>query len=529
MSADLGLWLRRTGLRRIRPRLRGGWAAVPLLAAVLLLNVAVKAEQQASPILLQAWQPGQFLRSTLLTGEALGQTVLAGAFEDPNRKDLLVLQMQRDKSRDLRLYRQIDGLFADQPVVRRTLPDDVIFVDTGRLQGRDILVLFSPTEASSYDPLTGLRQLLLAFPNALYSAPADKTIPVFDAMRDLNADGLDDFIIAGFDGYRVAIQLPDGQFSPLQFMPAPAIMQMSYNNHPWYKSRKIYHTDINGDGQADLGFWLGQAFMVYLQRDGRFAASAVPLASSVSFEAEGFEGISMRMGGEDQSNVVKKALFQLRDLDGDQYADLVTLEVKSEGVFKKQTTYDFYRGGAKDQAVSGFSATPDSSIRSTGIQFDLVEEDLDNDGQLDIIISSIELGLTKIVRALLTGSVRIDLGFYQMRQGNYPPEPNLVRSIKATFSMSSGDVFFPSVLRADVSGDGRADLLVQEGDNTLLIYPGVAGDKLFASDAIEVAVAMPAKPELVQVVDLNNDGKQDLLLRHEVQGKPFRIEILIAD
>ena len=63
----------------------------------------------------------------------------------------------------------------------------------------------------------------------------------------------------------------------------------------------------------------------------------------------------------------------------------------------------------------------------------------------------------------------------------------------------------------------------------MLIYPGVAGDKLFASDAIEVAVAMPAKPELVQVVDLNNDGKQDLLLRHEVQGKPFRIEILIAD
>lgn len=500
-----------------------------LLFAAVLSSAAAKAEQQASPILSEPWTPGQFLRSTLPTGEAMGQTVLAGAFEEPGRKDLLVLQIQRDKSRDLRLYRQADGLFTGTPVVRRELPDDVIFVDIGRLQGRDTLVLFSATEASTYDPLTGTRVPLLGFPNSLFSAPADKAIPVFDAMRDLNGDGLDDFIVPGFDGYRVAIQLPGGQFSPVQLMLAPAIMQMSYNDHPWYKSRKIYHTDINGDGHADLGFWLGQRFVVYLQEDGLFASAGIALESSVSFEAEGYEGISMRMGGEDQSNVVKKALFQLEDLDGDHYADLVTLEVKSEGVFKKQTTYDFYRGGPKDQAVAGFSATPDSTIKSTGIQFDLVEEDLDNDGQVDIIISSIELGLTKLVRALLTGSARIDLGFYQMRDGNYPPEPNLVRSIKATFSMSTGDVFFPSVLRADISGDGRADLLVQDGDDTLLIYPGVAGEKLFASDAIKVSVAMPAKPELVQVVDLNADGKQDLVLRHEMQGKPFRVEVLIAD
>jgi hypothetical protein len=31
------------------------------------------------------------------------------------------------------------------------------------------------------------------------------------------------------------------------------------------------------------------------------------------------------------------------------------------------------------------------------------------------------------------------------------------------------------------------------------------------------------------VVDLNADGKQDLVLRHEMQGKPFRVEVLIAD
>ncbi len=480
------------------------------------------ADQFASPILLDKALVGQFQRSTLTTGSALGQTVLHGRLLNSTYADLLVFQVRENNVRLMSLYRQVEGQFEASAFIQREVPKDVIFVDMGRWQDRDVLMFFTATQGSMFDPVTGQSQTLLTY-TSIYNTVADKELPTFDLMRDLNDDGLDDFIIPGFEGYQVSTQRADGHFSTPVLMQAPPIMEISYNDHPWYKSRKIYHTDINGDGLSDLAFWLEQDFIVYLQRDGQFDAQGQHFATLVDIDAEGYEGISMRMGDEDQSNVVKKALFQLKDLDGDHYAELVTLAVKSEGVFKKKTTYAFYNGSASETALASFSAVPDSVIESAGIQFKMEEQDLNNDGQTDIIVSSVELGVGKIVRALLTGSIRIDLGFYQMRNGRYPPKPNVVRNIKATFSLSTGDVFFPSVLMADVSGDGIADLLVQDGEDGLLIYPGVEGERLFSLDAVEVKVPMPAQPEMLQVADLNADGKQDLIIRLETKDKPFQV------
>ena len=498
-----------------------------LLALALFQLPLAGAEQFASPILSDQTRVGQFQRSSLNTGSALGQTVLYGRLSNATQADLAVFQIREDNVRYMSLYRQIEGQFEETAFVQHKVPKDVIFVDMGRWQGRDVLMFFTATNGIRFDPVTGRSQTLVTYAS-IYNTVADKELPTFDVMRDLNDDGFDDFIVPGFEGYQVSIQQVDGGFTKPVLMRAPPIMEISYNNHPWYKARKIYHTDMNGDGQRDLAFWLEQDFIVYLQRDGLFDSQGLPFSTEVQIDAEGYEGISMRMGGEDQSNVVKKALFQLRDLDGDHYAELVTLAVKSEGVFKKQTTYAFYNGLASETALATYSMVPDSVIESPGIQFNMEEQDLNNDGQIDIIVSSVELGVGKIVRALLTGSIRIDLGFYQMRNGRYPLKPNVVRNIKATFSLSTGDVFFPSVLMADVSGDGLADLLVQDGNDGLLIYPGIASERLFSKDAIEVKAPMPTQPERIQVADLNADGKQDLIVRLEVKGEPFQVLVLMA-
>ena len=45
-----------------------------------------------------------------------------------------------------------------------------------------------------FDPVTGQRQTLLTY-TSIYNTVADKELPTFDLMRDLNDDGLDDFII----------------------------------------------------------------------------------------------------------------------------------------------------------------------------------------------------------------------------------------------------------------------------------------------------------------------------------------------
>ena len=316
-------------------------------------------------------------------------------------------------------------------------------------------------------------------------------------------------------------------------------MDISFRDNPWYQARKIYHADVTNDGRADLVFWVVDKFMVYQQlADGTFTDEPVQFSPKVIFDAEGYEGVSMRMGEEDQSDAQQQALFQLKDFTGDGIPELVTLAVKSQGVLKKSTTYNIHTGAGlypseSDSAymLPDFQVEPASTIRSRGIQFDLEEKDLNNDGQLDIIVSSVEIGVGKIIRALLTGSIAINLDFYQMADGIYPEKPNLHREVTATFNMSSGDVFLPTVLISDINGDGQEDLAVQDGRDTLEIFHGVSNGKLFERRANKVSVEMPRDPDLVESLDLNGDGKQDLLIRLEPEeddNNTHRLKVLVS-
>jgi hypothetical protein len=97
--------------------------------------------------------------------------------------------------------------------------------------------------------------------------------------------------------------------------------------------------------------------------------------------------------------------------------------------------------------------------------------------------------------------------------------------------MSSGDVFLPTVLISDINGDGQEDLVVQDGRDTLEIFHGVSNGKLFERRAKKVSVEMPRDPDLVESLDLNGDGKQDLLIRLEPEeddNNTHRLKVLVS-
>jgi hypothetical protein len=68
--------------------------------------------------------------------------------------------------------------------------------------------------------------------------------------------------------------------------------------------------------------------------------------------------------------------------------------------------------------------------------------DFNNDNQTDMVISAVDIGLGKVLGALVTGAINIDLNFYQMKEGLYAATPDLKRQIKATFDLRSGDFLF---------------------------------------------------------------------------------------
>lgn len=470
-----------------------------------------------------------FVVSTIDTGRSVSQTVLHGYFRHDKRADLVIARVDETQRRLVSIHEMGDDLeFAPVPLVEFELPADVIGLDTGRLGARDILVFFTDSGAIHYNPFSDTSEPLVSF-ESVYNSIVKDEIPRLNLFRDVNEDGLDDFVIPGFGGFTVIVQRPDGGFARPVAVHAPPVMDMTYNDYPWYQMRAMFETDMTGDGRKDLVFWIDNAFAVYRQLDsGLFSETAVRMVSNVPFEYDGVDGVSFRMGEEDQSNLTARVLYQLKDLDGDGITDLVTLTVTSRSVFNKQTTYEVHTGRRRQDGTLTFSELPTSRIESKGIQFESEEKDLDGSGQVDMVVSSVEIGIGKIIAALITGAIKIDLDFYKMTDGIYPDSPNATRTITSTFNLSSGDVFFPFVLIADVNGDPYADLLVQDGTDTIRIYEGEAGAGLFSRRATDFKVRLPNDADLVALADLNADKRQDVILRLEKKNEQNSVTVLMS-
>lgn len=405
---------------------------------------------------------------------------------------------------------QVGDAAADYSLGLKTHPvnEQAIFYDAMQTSNGPVAVLLAQGEARRLED----NQLILKFVS-IYNAPVVDALPHFNAFRDLNGDGLDDFLMPSFSGYELAIQRPDGSFSDVVSLQAPPIMDMSYNSHPWYQAKNLFLADMNLDTLKDVVFWDENHFEVYPQlASGGFDHKAFSIPSGVLLDYDGVDGMSVRMSNQDQSDKTVTVLYGIDDYNGDGVPDLMSMQVKSSGVFRKTTTFSLHpgRSGLNQHVV--FSAEPSSGVASDGIQYEMEARDLDGDNDLDLIVSSVELGVGKIITALLTSSVKIELGIFSMKDGLYPATPDTTREIKATFSLSTGEFSLPAVLIQDATGDGRADLLLQDGDR-LSLFAGEASPALFESRGVPIDSPLPRDPDLIEAIHINHDGVIDLLMR----------------
>lgn len=495
--------------------------------------------------------PVTFERHEIQLGSTRRQTVLTGDLLEGGMGELAVVHIDGRGDRRLRIHAFGDDGWA--PALDAVLRPGVLFVDVANIAGRDRLISYEPGRLNWFDPESSTEHELLAVITDFEPPFRGKVLHV-DVTRDLNADGRDDLVVPYRAGFRVSLQAADGDFSAPESIGADRTMRRvygadGYRYDPW-ASGLVHEMDYDLDGRTDLVFWNEDHFVVHHQDEQqRFATTPATFTTEVRFDSDEMSSLVAPGGGQRrqkghaaQGALSGRVLNALADMNGDGVGDLVIFDLETRGDDGQARSSEFWdmssalkvHFGSPTPGGTGFATEPGAVLRVEGTPFAFDRHDFDHDGQVDVVFTSIDPTFFKIVgtifSALAKNTVSFDLQVHRMVDGAYGDRPAADLSIKFGTGRESGKTpMIPAQLVGDVNGDGRLDLLVQEGREELRIHLGVPGGRLVAGSPQTIDVAMPADEEFTWLVDLDRNGKQDVLIHHPFTTGAQRVTLLIAE
>ncbi len=482
-----------------------------------------------------------FEQHKVVTGIAKHQTVLTGFLLGGAIADLAVVSIDENNDRYLHIYACNDGTWVSR--IDTALRPEVLLVDVANIDGRDRLITYEHGKLNWFDPESATEHVLVTVPSMV--PPPSDAIPHVDITHDVNADARDDLVIPDSDGFWVFIQTKNRGFTdPVKLGPPTEVNRIydadEYRHTPWNKSR-IHQMDYNRDGQNDLVFWNADHFEVHYQDEhGLFAPNAKTFTTDVAFDADELASLAAPYGvrrrrrdHQPTGNLTGRVLHALTDMNGDGIADLGVFSLKGGGLWHMHSTYEVHFGTPTPDGGVTFASEVSTALQVDGIPFTMEQHDLNHDGQVDMMFTTIKPRIFKvigmIIGSVLTGSGSLDLEFYGMAGDIYPDKPSTTRKIKSyPPSETGGRTAFSFVLIGDVNGDKRLDMLVKHEPKELRVFTGVSGPHLFNRKPQKVAVAIPNNEKYTWLVDINQDGKQDLLMYHPSTTKSHWITLLIA-
>ena len=538
-----------------------------LVFGVFLSSYSELPNATADPT-VPAYAEFTFDRYEIVTGIAKRQTVLTGFLLGGAIAEVAVVHIDENDSRHLRIYAFVDNTWT--PRLNATLRPEVLFVDVANIGGRDRLITYEQDRLNWFDPDSATEHPLVVV-TSNFKPPRESEIPHVDVTQDVNADGRDDLVVPDVDGFWVFTQMSDGVFAKKVKIGPPTEMERilgadGYRYDPWSQSR-VYEIDYDRDGRIDLAFWNEDHFEVHLQDErGLFAPTAKTFTTDVAFDSD--RGSLLATG-----DMTGKILHALSDLNGDDIADLVVFKLSGRDISKKHSGYEVHFGTPTPDGGIVFSGDPDIAFQSDeSVQLGMDRHDFNRDGQMDLMITTINLeflkgSVWKSIKGFMGDDIGLGLEFYQMEEDRYPDTPNTTRGIAldgvpshrepgwvpldivlrgATHKRRKTQKSYPRAFNAtlligDVTGDGRSDLLIADHPRIMVVFSGVPGREIFAQQPQEVKVAVPNDEEYTWLVDLNRDGVQDILMHHpftlrDAHGapklapgtEPHRVTMLIA-
>jgi hypothetical protein len=471
-------------------------AASVFVALLLLLSGCSRRHKQGEAILEELNLPGD-LSDYLLVD-----------FDGDAKDELLAFCAADESSHKARsgcLFRQVNGKFGPEPVAIFDIPEKAILFDTGDVDGDGAPeITYLTTDGMSYFDVTDGNilpgQQLIAEISVFNLGTAESAIH-WDFFREMQRGDRALCVIPTLDGLSL-YTVRNGSISytgnvPIGFRASTMAPRMSEfrNMSPLsycIDVPSLEFGDYNGDGIDDMFVMYGKDVSIYAgSLQGDYGAEPIARPS---------EQLWADIDDSDSENNL-----QVKDINRDGLADLV-LSNNRGSISKLVSNVSIHlckpRGGY-DQ-VPSFSHDISNSAGMAYIH------DINNDGRDDMIIPSLKIGITALMKILILK--RLDIGlnvFLQNASGGYDSEPSLTTNIAASTDLNSGNISLGSniAVTGDFNGDNLCDFLIETGQGRLDIYYGTVGTVL--SDKVGWSYRIP-RPSAILATDCDDDGISEI-------------------
>jgi hypothetical protein len=227
---------------------------------------------------------------------------------------------------------------------------------------------------------------------------------------------------------------------------------------------------------------------------------------------------------------------RLLDVDGDGTPDLVHLHKTNH-----ELTLAVFRVPAprmhEGRLVAGGDLRPAAAVLTmSGYPQEPGFADLDGDGLLDFVVTTIDIGGANVLKAVTTGKVGANTHAFLQRRtagvGMFAGEPDASVASDVGVTIRFGYTGHIDIRRSftiladgDVDGDGRKDLTIRTSREAFTIRGGTA-QGVWAKEGRRVSV--PPMGETVDVegygIDLDGDGREEWVLVYRgATGAPDRV------
>jgi hypothetical protein len=471
-----------------------------------------------------------------LTQEVIAADILA----NPG-KELLTFSVDEESNRWLMIY-QLDNKTNQYAIAQKTIiPKQFYRFDLSEYKdGRGQKLYFLSTDTlatyqeSKFKPLAKIK--------SLYIQEQADFLSKGDFIQDLNNDAFDDVIIADFTKTHILIGQGMGSFARQTLPIKPEVKVLSSGAS--YTQKKLYFSDVNFDEKTDI-LLVGDGEMIIYPQYGssQFSNKATYLVINEAISGTDWWNKRDDSGEQlDQSDLEYRKLEELRDVNADGITDMVVRYTKASGVLDRVNDYEIFLGqkstAQEGSSLISYAKEADSVIHAEGTLTGLEFVDIDNDDKLEVLLAGFDIGLSQIIGALVSGGIDQDVYVFKMsEQDKFLEKPTIKKDVELTFSLSSGQSGSAVVKLADLNGDGLKELVLSDDDDELKIYLGKKSDKKsksskknrsFHKRSVSYSTQLPKDGNLVMVEDLNDDGKDDLLMKFsrldgEDRGKEFKV------